>query len=134
MGILQSTAGESKLKVPLSGIHPSTLMVCCIKVTPPKVEREVSMTMEVRELLSQVVLDMSRHVSGNSTAKRLKLMVALTPLSHKLGDLSSAVDMSSQVSTPDDAEMGMPPWERSLLPPCPQMRHQGPVAASLLQR
>ena len=55
------------------------------------------MTMEVRELLSQ---------AGNSTPKRLNPVVMLTPLPPKLGDPSGPVDTSSQVSTPDDAEMG----------------------------
>ena len=53
------------------------------------------MTMEVRELLSQAILDMSGHVSANSTPKRLNPMVILTPLPHKLGDLSGPVDTSS---------------------------------------
>ena len=70
VGILQSMAGESGLKVPPSGICPTTLMVSPIKATLPKAEREVSMTMEVRELLSWVVLDMSGHLSGNSAPKR----------------------------------------------------------------
>ena len=95
VGIMQSMVGESELKVPPSGICPSTLMVSPIKATLPKVEREVSMTMEVRELLSQAVLDTSGHVSENSTPKRLNPMVVLTPPPHKLGDLSSPVDTSS---------------------------------------
>ena len=73
-----------------------------IRVPLLKVEREVSMTMEVRELLSWVVLDMSGHASGNSTPKRLDPMVLPT----KLGDFPGPDDTSSQVSTPDDAEMG----------------------------
>ena len=63
------------------------------------------MTMEVRSLLSQVMLDMSGHVSGNSTPKRPNPMVILTPPPHKLRDLSGLVDTSSQVSTPDVTEM-----------------------------
>ena len=131
VGILQSMVEGPELKVPPSGIHPSILMVSSVKATPPKVEREVSMTMEVRELLSQVVLDTSGHESANSTPKRLNPVVILTPLPHKLGDLSSPVYTSSQVSTLDDAEMGKPPWRKSPLPPCPQPRHQGPVVAPL---
>ena len=76
-----------------------------MKATPPKVEREVSMTMEVRELLSQAGLDMSGHTSENLTPKRLSPMVILIPLPHKLGDPSRSVDTSSQMSTPDNAEM-----------------------------
>ena len=94
------------MKVLPSGICPTILTASSIKATLPKVEREVRMTMEVRELLSQVVLDMSGHVLTNSTPKRLNPMVILTPLAHKPGDLSGPVDTSSQVSASDDAEMG----------------------------
>ena len=67
------------------------------------------MMMEVRELLSRAVLDTSGHMSGNSIPKRLNPVVVLMPLPPKLGDLSGPVDTSSQVSTPDEAEMGKPP-------------------------
>ena len=63
------------------------------------------MTMEVRELLSQAILDMSGHVSGNSTPKRPNPMVILKPPPHELRDPSGPVDTSSQVSAPDKAEM-----------------------------
>ena len=63
------------------------------------------MTMEVRSLLSWVMLDMSGHVSGNLTPKRPNPMVVFTPPPHKLRDLLGPVDTSSQVSTPDDAKM-----------------------------
>ena len=104
--ILQSTPEGPEWKVLPSGNCSSIPMACPIKATLPKVEREISMTMEVRELLSQVGLDRSRHVSENSTPKRLNAMVLLTPLPTKLGDFLWPVDTSSQVSTPDDAEMG----------------------------
>ena len=61
--------------------------------------------MEVRSLLSQAMLDMPGHVSGNLTPKRPNPMVILTPPPHKLRDLSGLVDTSSQVSAPDDAGM-----------------------------
>ena len=80
-------------------------MASPVKAIPLKLEREVSMTMEVRELLSWVMLDMSGHVSGNLTPKRPNPMVVLTPPPHKLRDTSRPVDTSSQVSAPDDAEM-----------------------------
>ena len=63
------------------------------------------MTMEVRELLSWVGLDTSEHASGNSTPKRLEPMVLVTSLPAKTEDFPPSVDTSSQVSTPDDAEM-----------------------------
>ena len=76
-----------------------------LETTPPKLEREVSMTMEVRSLLSRVILDMSGHGSGNSTPKGPNPVVILTPPPHKLKDLPKLMDTSSQVSTPDDVEM-----------------------------
>ena len=63
------------------------------------------MTMEVRELLSQVGLDMPRCTSGNYTPKRLEPVVLVTPLPTKPEDFPQPVDTSSQVSAPDDAEM-----------------------------
>ena len=69
LDILQSMVEGPELKVLPSGICPSTLMASPIKVTLPNAEREVSMTMEVRELLSRAVLYMSGHASGNSTQR-----------------------------------------------------------------
>ena len=80
-------------------------MASLLKTTLPKLEREVSITMEVRSLLSQVISDMSGLVSGILTPKRPIPMVVLTPPAHKLRNLSRLVDTSSRVSTPDDAEM-----------------------------
>ena len=81
-------------------------MASSIRAPLPKAEGEVSMTMEVGEFLSWAGLDMSGHISGNSTSKRVNPLVLLTPLSTKLGDFPRPVDTSSQVSTPDDCEMG----------------------------
>ena len=103
--IPQSIAGEPKLKVPPLSGQSSLLIASAIRAPPPKVEGEVSMTMEVRELLSWVGLDMSGHTSGNSIPKRLEPMVLVTPLPTKLEDFPKPVDTSSQVSAPDDAEM-----------------------------
>ena len=103
--ILQPMAEELDQKVSPLGRHSSILIASALKTTPPKLEREVSMNMEVRSLLSQVMLDMSGHVSGNSTPKRPNPLVVLTPPPHKLRDLSRVVDTSSKVSTPDDVEM-----------------------------
>ena len=101
-------------------------MASSVNATLPKVEREVSMTMEVRELLSPVVLDMPGHASANSTPKTLNPMVVLTPPPHKLGDLSSPVDTSSQVSAPDDAEMGKASLEEIPTAPSPTTETPGP--------
>ena len=104
--ILQSILEGPKLKAPPPGSHSSSILITSsIRAPSPKVEGEVSMTMEVRELLSQVGLDMSGHAPGHSSPKRLKLVVLVTPLPTKLKDFPRPVDTSSQVSTPDDAEM-----------------------------
>ena len=79
--------------------------------------------MEVRELLSQVMWDTSRHASGNLTPKRPNPMVILTPPSHKLRDLSGQVDTSSQVSAPHDAEMAEASLEEI---PSPTVETSGP--------
>ena len=63
------------------------------------------MTMEVRSLLSQAMLDASGHGSGNSTPRRLNPVVVLTPPPHKPKELPKPVDTSSQVSAVDDVEM-----------------------------
>ena len=76
-----------ELKVPPLGSQSSSiLMPSPIRAPPLRVEREVSMTMEVRGLLSQAVLDTSGHASGNSTPRRLDPIVLLTPMPSKLGD------------------------------------------------
>ena len=82
------------------------------------------MTMEVRELLSRAVLDMSGHTSENTTPKRLNPIVVLTPPPCILGDLSRPVDTSFQVGTPDDAEMAEASLEEIPQPPVPQLGHQ----------
>ena len=63
------------------------------------------MTMEVRSLLSQVMLDTSGHGSGNSTLRRPNPVVILTSPPHKPKELPQPVDTSSQVSAVDDVEM-----------------------------
>ena len=63
------------------------------------------MTMEVRSLLSQAMVDMSDHVSGNLTPKRQNPMVILRPPLHKLRDLSRPVNTSSHMGALDETEM-----------------------------
>ena len=84
------------------------------------------MTMEVRELLSWAVVDTSGHVSENLTPRRLNPMVVLTPLPHKLGAPSGPVDTSSQVSTPDDAEIVEGSLEEIPAAPSPTAKTPGP--------
>ena len=84
----------------------STIIITSpLKTTPPKSKTEVSMTMEVRSLLSQVMLDMSGHGSGDSAPKRPNPVVVLTFPPHKTKELPKPVDTSLKVSTLDDAEM-----------------------------
>ena len=82
--------------------------------------------MEVRELLSQAILDTSGHVSENSTPRRLNPVVILTPLPHKLGDPSGPVDTSSQVSDSDDNEMAEASLEEIPAAPSPTAKTPGP--------
>ena len=103
--ILQSITRKSDQKALPPGKCPSILTVSPVMATLLKLEREVSMTMEVRELLSQAILDTSGHTSGNSTPKRPNSVDVLTPPPHKLRDPSELVHTSSQVSTPDSTEM-----------------------------
>ena len=57
------------------------------------------MAMEVRNLLSQAMLDTSGHGSENSTPRRPSPVVVLMPPPHKPKELLQAVDTSSQAST-----------------------------------
>ena len=96
--IPQPMAKEQDQKaLPLGGCS-AIIMSSPLKTTPLKLERKVSMTMEVRCLLSQVMLDMSGQGSGHSTSKRPNPVDVLTPLPHKLKDLPKPVDTLSQVS------------------------------------
>ena len=56
------------------------------------------MTMEVRNLLSHMMLDMSGHRSENLTPRRPNPVVVLMPPPHKLKELLQPVDTSSQAS------------------------------------
>ena len=105
INILQPMVEESDQKALPLGKCSAVIIASPLKTTPPKPGREVSMTMEVRSLLSWVMLDTSGHGSGNSTPKRPNPVVILTPPPHKLRDLPKPVDNSSQVSTLDDVKM-----------------------------
>ena len=84
------------------------------------------MTMEVRELLSQVGLDTSEHASGSPTLKRWEPVGPVTTLPTNLEDFPKPVDMSSQVSTPDDAEMEDASLEEIPTPSSPTAEALGP--------
>ena len=127
MDILQLPTEGPELKAPpLRGHPPSILIASPVRPPLPKVEGEVSMTMEVRELLSWAVLDTSEHVSGSSTPKRQEPMVLVTPLPTKLEDFLKPVDMSSQVSTLNDAEIEDASLEEIPAPSSPTTEAQGP--------
>ena len=103
--IMQPSVEDLNQKALPLGRHSPILLASALKTTPPKLEREVSITIEVRNLLSRAILDTFGHVSGNLTPKSPNPVVVLTPPPHKLRNLSGLVDTSSQKSAPDDAEM-----------------------------
>ena len=99
INILQLLAEESDQKVPPIGEVSTIVIARPHKFIPPKLEGESSMTMEVRSLLSQVMLDMPGSRSENSTTRRLNPVVALMPPPHKPKELLQPVDTLSQGST-----------------------------------
>ena len=105
INIPQPVANELDQKASPLGRCSAIIISSPLKTTPRKLEREVSMTMEIRSLLSRAILDMSGQGSGYSITKRPNPVVILTPPPHKLKDLPKPVDTSSQVSTLDDVKM-----------------------------
>ena len=89
---------ESDQKVlPLSKV--STIIITSPhKSTPPKLEGEGNMTREVRDLLSQAILETSGHGSKSSTLRRLHPATILMPSSHQPKELLQSVDISSHMS------------------------------------
>ena len=75
-----TTKGQEPKALSLGSHSIPILTTSPIRAPLPKVEGQVNMTTEVRELLSWVVLDTSGHASGSSTPKRLKPMVLVTSL------------------------------------------------------
>ena len=70
VNIPQSTAKGQEPKALSPGSHSIPILTASpIRVLPPKAEGRVSMTREVRELLSWVVLDISGQASGGSTLR-----------------------------------------------------------------
>ena len=77
----------------------STIIVASsLKCTPQKLEGEGSMTMEVRNLLSWVVLEISGCESKNLTLRRPNPVITPMPPPQKSEELLQLVDTSSQVS------------------------------------
>ena len=107
--ILQSTSKGQVSKAPSPGSHSIPILTTNpIRAPPPKAEGQVSMTMEVRELLSGVVSDTSGHASGGSTPKRLEPMVLVMPLPPKPEDFPKLVDTASQVGALDEGNLDNP--------------------------
>ena len=79
--IPQSASKGQESKAPSPSGHSIPILTASpIRAPPPKAEGHISMTMEVKELLSQAVSDTSGHVLGGSTPKRLEPVVLVTPL------------------------------------------------------
>ena len=121
-----NTEGPELKALTLGGHSPSTSIASPVRPPLPKVEGEVSMTMEVGEFLSRAGLDTSKHASGSSTPKRWEPVVLVTPLPTKLEYFPKPVDMSSQVSASDDAEMEDGSLEEIPTPSSPTAEVLGP--------
>ena len=132
--ILQSTLRGQESKAPSPSSHSIPILTASpIRAPPPKVEGHVSMTTEVRELLSWAVPDTFGHVLGGSTPKRLEPVVLVTPLPPKPEDFPKPVDTSSQVGALDDSNLDDPTLEEVPATYSPTNETPGPVAASLPQ-
>ena len=105
----QSTTKEQESKaLSLGGGLSPTVAASPTRAFPPKVEGQISMTMEVSKLLSWAVLDTSGLASGSSTLKRPGSLALATPLPLKPKESCKPVDTFSQVSIPDNVEMDDP--------------------------
>ena len=124
----QSARREQELKALSlsSGLSP-TPAASPTRAFPPKVEGQISMTMEVSELLSQAVLDTSGLASRSSTPKRPGSLAMATLLPLKPEGSAKLVDTSSQVSTPDDVEMDDPTLEEINASLSPPVKALGPI-------
>ena len=99
-------AEEPDWKAPPIGKCSTIIIASPHKTFPPKLEGEVSMTIEVRSLLSQVMLDTSSHRSGNLTPRRPNWVFMLTPAPHKAkGTPQAGGHVIPQVSALDDVKM-----------------------------
>ena len=97
--ILPLLVGDPDQKVLPLGEVSTIIVARPLKCTPPKIGRRGSMTMEVRNLLSWVVLETSGCKSKNLTPRRPNPVIVPTPLPQKSEELLQPVDTSSQVST-----------------------------------
>ena len=121
-----ATMEQESKALSLGAALNSTLATSPTQAFPPNAEGQISMTMEVHELWSQAVLDTSGLASGSSTPKRLGSLALATPLPLKPEDSAKSVDTSSQVRTPDNAEMYNPTLEEIHASPSPAVKTLGP--------
>ena len=98
--------------------------------SPPKAESQVSMTMEVSELLPWAALDTSGQALGSSTLKRpVSTALGAPSISAKPMDTSSQASL--QESIPEDAEPGNQTLEEVYAPPSLLVKTPGPGAGIL---
>ena len=105
--LLQSATKGFKV-LSLGGCSNTTPAASPTWASPPKTESQVSMTMEVSKLLSQVALDTSSQALGGSTPKRPVSLALASSFPLKPDDSTKLVDSSSQVSIPDKEEVDNP--------------------------
>ena len=84
------------------------------------------MTMEASEILSQTALDTFGIGSGSSTPKRPGSLAMAVPLTPKPEDSTKLVDISSQVSALEDAEVDDPTLEEIHVSLPPLAKTPGP--------
>ena len=120
------TKGQESKALSLGrGLSPP-LATSSTRALLPKVDSQISMTMEVSKLLSRVVLDTFGLASGSSTPKRPGPLALATTLSLKPENSAKPVDTSSQVSIPNDAEMDDPTLEEICASPSSLVQMPGP--------
>ena len=120
-----TTEQESKA-LSLGGGLSSTPATSPTQGLPPKVEGQISMTMEVSKLLSKAVLDISGLTSRHYIPKRPGSLALATPLPLKPEDSAKPVDTSSQVSISGNAEMNDHTLEEIHASPSPPVKTPGP--------
>ena len=130
--IPQSAIKGKESKAPSPGSHSIPILNASPTRAPlPKVGGWVSMTMEVRELLSWVALDTSGQASGSSTLNKLEPMVLVTSLPP-----SQKISPNWWVHLPKWAPQMKVKWttppQRRSLPPTPlHSKPWGPAVTSL---
>ena len=94
--LLPSTSKEQEFKVLSLGSSLNTTPAASPTwAFLPKAEGQISMTMEVSELLSWMALDISRQALGSSTSKRPVSLALASSLPLKPEDSAKPVDTSS---------------------------------------